>query len=63
MNQNPLTDPTSLITYRLAHGEPSPHETPATDGGSRKTSVGSVGSAAVFALGLFLIALAVLAFI
>ncbi len=58
MNPNPLTDPTSLIAYRLAHGETSrggnrpTRESPAT-----RTRVAPV---AIVGLGLLLAAVLML---
>jgi hypothetical protein len=51
MNNNPLTDPTSLIAYRLAHGETSLDGKPPTRDAPSRTRVAPV---AIVGLGLFL---------
>jgi hypothetical protein len=51
--QNPLTDPTSLIAYRLANGDSSLRITPA-DAAASKTQAGSTG---IVATGLAIIAI------
>jgi hypothetical protein len=53
MDPNPLTDPTSLIAYRLAHGETSRHgRRPTREAPTTRTSVAPVaivGLGVVFA--------------
>ena len=58
MNDNPLTDPTSLIAYRLAHGETSRHVKRPTRDAPRRTRFGFV---AIAGLGLLLAIVFVLA--
>jgi hypothetical protein len=51
MNHNPLTDPTSLIAYRLANGESSLHaRRPTRNAPGKKPSA----SAAIVGLGLLI---------
>lgn len=57
MNPNPLTDPTSLIAYRLAHGETSRGKSPAREARSNRTRVApvaTVGLGLLFAVVLLL---------
>lgn len=57
MNQDPLTDPTSLIAYRLANGDMSLRTKPAHIAAS-KTRVGSPG---IVALGFLVAIIAIIA--